>query len=76
MATNFIKLDSNTSKKTTFTKAIYHTYKIKNAEDCPLNYKNVLHIGYDKYYGDVFKAWDDDENDFVIYFGERGYEFD
>jgi methylglyoxal synthase len=29
----------------------------------------------DKYYGDVFKTWDYDENSFYIFFGTAGDEF-
>jgi len=42
----------------------------------PYGYDNVIHIGSDKFYGDVFKAWNDgEENDFVLFFGEKGDEF-
>ena len=49
----------------------------ENHSDNPLKWDNVLHIGTGKHYGDVFKAWDDDdENYFTIYFGEKGDEFE
>ena len=38
-------------------------------------FENVLHIGYDKQYGDVFKCWDQNPNEFIIYFGTKGDEF-
>ena len=43
----------------------------------PSTYDNVLYIGYDEDYGDVFKCWDDGLVDgFVLFFGVKGDEFD
>ena len=42
----------------------------------PNKYDNVMFLGSDNSYGDVFKAWDDEEGDnFFIYFGVKGDEF-
>ena len=41
----------------------------------PSDYKNVLHIGYDRHYGDVFKCWDNNINEFTLFFGTAGDEF-
>ena len=41
----------------------------------PENYNNVMFIGHDPGYGDVFKAWDDHSSYFILYFGEKGNEF-
>ncbi|MDB4507346.1 hypothetical protein N9064_00490 [bacterium] len=35
----------------------------------PNEFQNIIHIGTDESYGDVFKAWNRDENCFCIYFG-------
>lgn len=77
MATNFTMLYSNKQepKKTVFKKHVNSDLVIINSIFSVDEYKNVLHIGNDKYYGDVFKAWDDDENDFWIFFGTAGDEF-
>ena len=48
----------------------------ENHSNNPSNWDNVLHIGTDKSYGDVFKVWDNGkENNFIIYFGVKGDEF-
>lgn len=77
MSTNFMSLDDKVkeSKKTIFTKTVQSTDVI--IVDCytPEGYKNVLHIGYDKCYGDVFKCWNDNINYFNLHFGIKGEEF-
>ena len=62
-------------KKTVFEKQITASFEIINKKEYPDKYKNVLHLGKDKYYGDVFKVWNDDKNDFLICFGTAGDEF-
>lgn len=41
----------------------------------PTDYDFVEFIGSDEYYGDVFKVWMKDSDRFLIYFGEKGREF-
>jgi hypothetical protein len=42
----------------------------------PYEWDNVMYIGYTPEYGDVFKAWSNMQDSFVIYFGAKGDEFD
>ena len=41
----------------------------------PRSFENVLHLGCDINYKDVFKCWDSNPNKFTIYFGTKGDEF-
>ena len=65
-------------KQTKFTHYVDSDKEIQSNEtDDPSKWDNCLHIGTDEYYGDVFKVWDDGkENNFTIYFGEKGDEFE
>ena len=77
MKTNFMSLDGETK---VVNETVFASYVGNNLEKVkttlkPINYRNVLHIGYDKFYGDVFKCWDDDINYFTIFFGTAGDEF-
>lgn len=63
-------------KKTVFKRAVNTTLQISDTQVTPQDYKNVLHLGYDMNYKDVFKCWDENPNSFVIVFGEKGDEFD
>lgn len=80
MATKFITLNGNSkpiNKKTVFTKVLQHDFSVD--EDClqPEDWENVLYLGHDMDYGDVFKVWDNGgEDNFALYFGEKGDEFD
>ena len=68
----------NTSKKTVFEKVLTFRFAIKNVE-CDLDvYDKVEFIGHDESYGDVFKAYHDenDDNNFTLCFGVKGSEFD
>lgn len=47
----------------------------KNIITDPEEWDNVLFLGNDPGYGDVFKAWDNGGNHFILYFGEKGDEF-
>ena len=40
----------------------------------PSDFINVEFIGHDRQYGDVFKAWNDDPQQFTLYFGTKGDE--
>lgn len=61
-------------KATVFTKSVDANLKIRDAAFQPCHYNNVEFIGHDRQYGDVFKTWDNDPNDFVLYFGTKGEE--
>ena len=77
--TKFSTLDNKKKgvKKTIFNEYVNGELEIDSCLTKPYNWDNVLHLGYAKDYGDVFKVWDDpNENDFVIIFGEKGDEFD
>ena len=77
MATKFMTLDGQKleKKETIFTHCVNGNMDISKATLKPKNYENVLHIGYDNNYKDVFKAWNDKEHEFTIYFGAKGDEF-
>ena len=63
-------------KETVFMYCVNSSLKIVEVSRLkPKNYENVLHIGYDNNYKDVFKAWNDKEHEFTIYFGTKGDEF-
>lgn len=60
-------------KPTVFTHAINEEKIIEETIDNPNEYNSVIWLGKDKYYGDVFKAWNDIKN-FTIFFGVKGDE--
>ena len=63
-------------KKTIFRK-IVGPDGVVGTKSTPEDYDNVTFLWRDDDYGDVFVAWeDDDESDRVIFFGEKGDEFD
>lgn len=77
--TNYLTLDkiTKTEKKTVFNKIVTGNLEIAVVEYAtPDSYLNILYLGHDNDYGDVFKCWDHDENDFAIIFGEKGNEFE
>ena len=64
-------------KRTVFTGFIdsdktYSEQHLSNSHD----HEVVIFLGYDECYGDVFKAYDDDLNNFTLYFGIKGDEFE
>lgn len=76
METNFTTLERDYTKtKETVFSGIVSTRPPEATLTKPTDFLNVLHIGYNKTYGDVFKCWDDDKKDFTLYFGEKGDEF-
>ena len=76
MATKFTSLEEKkVIKKTKFEKVLIIRDDITIAESSPQIWGNVKHIGYDEKYGDVFMCWDDDDEGFTLYFGEKGDEF-
>ena len=76
MSTNFMSLDDKVkeNKETTLSK-IVTSGNVRYSRHTTKDYKNVLHIGYDECYGDVFKCWKDDINCFTLHFGTKGDEF-
>lgn len=77
MKTNFMSLDGKTKevKETVFTSFIGVDFNAVQTILKPSEFKNVLHIGFDNHYGDVFKCWCEDINAFLIFFGTAGDEF-
>lgn len=76
--TNYI--DNTKGKKEVKKKTIFKKYicpdSIVNTQNKPEDYENVEFIKHNKYYGDVFHAWNDNPKSFTIYFGEKGDEFE
>jgi hypothetical protein len=76
--TNFIK---QTYIQKEFKKTIFQSYIDLNGKEedtfqNPHSYTNVQHLGYSEYYkNDLFKCWMDRTNDFNIFFGVAGDEF-
>ena len=62
-------------KRTTFHSLVSKQSISQIAKLSPKDYKNVVYIGNDISYGDVFIAYNDDPTAFTIYFGEAGDEF-
>ena len=68
--------DSKEVVKTVFTHVVLDKNDINKSTAIPSSYDYVVFIGRDIDYGDVFKAWNkEDENCFAIYFGKKGDEF-
>lgn len=64
------------SRQTVFKKVIDSDFTINEAVDNPSDYENINWVGHDQLYGDVFFCYDNDkENNFVIFFGTAGDEF-
>ncbi len=76
--TKFLKLSiKKDNKKTIFKKYIDTKFEVQNVVMYgPNDYLNVMFLGHDIIYGDVFKVWNKNENKFTLYFGEKGDEFD
>lgn len=68
----------NNSKKTVFEKVLSFDFIVDDAIADVADYEKVEFIGYYEYYGDVFKAYHDanDDNNFTLFFGVKGSEFD
>lgn len=76
MATNFMRLE-NSRKKTIFEYCLGVDLVIEDAQTQPQDWDNVLFIGEDTKYGDVFKCWNDGSQEgFYLFFGKIGNEFD
>lgn len=62
--------------KTAFNRILTDALLVVSCDKDPKSYDNVLFLGHDINYGDLFKAWDDgNEEDFCLYFGVKGDEF-
>ncbi len=66
------------SKKTVFEKVLFFDFIVGDAIGNVTDYEKVEFIGHDESYGDVFKAYHDenDDNNFTLFFGVKGSEFD
>lgn len=75
--TKFMTLDGKKKegKKTVFNYIVGGTLEIEGAYLQPSDYNNVLFLGHDNQYGDVFRAWNNYDEEFTICFGEKGDEF-
>ena len=63
-------------QQTVFTHMVNCYKEVEELNDKQQYWDNVLFIGHDVDYGDVFKVWDDGgENNFTICFGVKGDEF-
>ena len=63
-------------KKTVFKELLNSSKKIEPVTWRPDDYETVEFIGHDESYGDVFKCFDKDPNNFALLFGVKGSEFD
>lgn len=77
--TKFISLIEKPKDKTVFTAGV--NFNVKTEKGCvektilkPTDYEEVIWLGHDKIYGDVFKAVKKDDS-FTIFFGKKGSEF-
>ena len=74
MKTKFLRLDSSEKSKETVFTHIVCLGRVGKTDNKPKDYIHVLHLGWDKAYGDVFKCWNEDLEDFTLLFGELGDE--
>lgn len=72
---NLTKKEVKTTEKTVFKKYLTESFSVGEASAGPESWENVAFIGNDALYGDVFKCWNKNENDFILYFGTKGDEF-
>ena len=75
MTTFVNKNSSRIVNKTIFTHVIDVDRRVRETNLKPEDYKVVELIGIDSIYGAVFKAYDHDSADFVLFFGIAGDEF-
>lgn len=62
-------------KETVFKKVVIYDGKTQESLIPADEWDNVMFIGHDRFYGDVFKTWDEGSDDFTLYFGKKGDEF-
>jgi hypothetical protein len=76
MGTKFTTIEREKSFKKTVFNGVLLLGNVKPSKVLPGVYDNIMWIGHDEHYGDVFKAWNYGQNSFTLYFGEKGDEFD
>ena len=75
MTTFVNKSNSKVANKTIFTHVVDTDREVVETGMKPEAYKVVELIGIDGSYGAVFKAYDNDGDDFILFFGTVGDEF-
>lgn len=75
MTTFVNKNGSRIVNKTIFTNIVDVDRRVRETNMKPEAYKVVELIGIDGSYGAVFKAYDNDSDDFTLFFGTVGDEF-
>lgn len=75
MTTFVNKSNSRIVNKTIFTHVIHIDRRVRETNLKPEDYKVIELIGIDSIYGAVFKAYDHDSADFILFFGTAGDEF-
>lgn len=75
MTTFVNKSSSKIANKTIFTNIVNVDGRVRETNMKPEAYKVVELIGIDSIYGAVFKAYDHDSDDFILFFGIAGDEF-
>ena len=74
--TTFVNKNNNKiANKTIFTHVIHIDRRVRETNLKPEDYKVIELIGIDSIYGAVFKAYDHDSADFILFFGIAGDEF-
>ena len=73
-------LVKNEIKETKFLKILEFDFSVASVASAdpnyPKEYDTIEFIGHDIDYGDVFKAYDSNANEFTLFFGVKGDEFD
>ena len=70
-------LVKNEIKETKFLKMLEFDFSVASAvHNDPKGYDLIEFIGHDIGYGDVFKAYGSNANEFTLFFGVKGDEFD
>lgn len=63
-------------KETIFTHVVEKNGKThESVSYTPKHFHNVMFIGHDYIYGDVFKVWNNGSDNFMLFFGIKGDEF-
>ena len=74
--TKFSTIADKPKNETVFTRVVDSSFNIRKAGNEARDFENVVFIGHDRNYGDVFKAYNNGkENDFCLFFGDAGDEF-
>jgi len=76
--TKFTSICSNESEKkvkTVFERIVYKDATTDRFNElAPKDFTDVMFLGHDTSYGDVFKIWNKDPENFIIVFGKKGNE--